>query len=85
MFGLTKKNPQNQENNKSDAQRLGQQKEFDLENMPIHTMKEDIENKTYLCKDLSYKVVGLCMESLISYLFRWLTAAIQEAYIRFQN
>ena len=25
-------------------------------------MKEDIENKTYLCKDLSYKVVGLCME-----------------------
>lgn len=44
MFGLTKKNPQNQENNKSDAQRLGQQKDFDLENMPIHTMKEDMEN-----------------------------------------
>jgi hypothetical protein len=44
MFGLTKKDSQNQENNKTDALNLNQQKDFNIEDMPIHTMKEDLEN-----------------------------------------
>jgi len=44
MFGLTKKPTQNQELEKDNNLSLNQQKNFTLEDMPIYTMREDLEN-----------------------------------------
>lgn len=44
MFGLTKKIPPNQTDDKNNNLNLSQQKDFDIADMPIHTMQEDLEN-----------------------------------------
>ncbi len=42
MFGPQKKS--STEENKNDSLNLSQKKDFDIEEMPIHTMREDLEN-----------------------------------------
>ncbi|MCX6761514.1 MAG: hypothetical protein NTY33_01530 [Candidatus Moranbacteria bacterium] len=44
MFGFTKKTSQTQEENKNSPLNLSQQKNFNIEDTPIHTMREDLEN-----------------------------------------
>jgi hypothetical protein len=43
MFGLTKKPSQNQKEEENKNLNLSQQKDFPVEDMPIHTMREDLE------------------------------------------